>query len=379
MHSDNALVAHLFGGCHGGGKLGGVVGIIIYHGGTVAFALNLKPAAGAVKLCRGALGIGGLHGQRIVNVVVARNTQLDVGKLLAQLQNVKFIETGAVFLNVHCAEAGFLIDAEREHRAVNGVDHIHRVAVVHVEHDRAGKQGKLLERHLQAAHRAVILQVIVINVQNNAHKRGQMQESLTVFAGFDHNVIAVASFAVTADQWQLAADYGGGVFAGQFQHGRDHAGGGGFAVGAGNADAVGIHAADITQHHAALHGGNAAGAGSFQLRVFIMDGGAVNHQLGIAQMGGVMLQIYCHAHGALGLGDLGFFHIAAGNGQPAAVQDLDQGIGSGTAAADKMHMLHTIKQMGIIAADKRHKFHLKKIRHSRSCQPGNQFVWRMAL
>ena len=50
-----------------------------------------------------------------------------------------------------------------------------------------------------------------------------------------------------------------------------------------------------------------------------MDGGAVNHQLGIAQMGGVMLQIYCHAHGALGLGDLGFFHIAAGNGQPAAV------------------------------------------------------------
>ena len=64
-----------------------VVGIIIYHGGTVAFTLNLKPAAGAVKLCRGALGIGGLqaqrahaaaHGQRIVNVVVARNTQLDV-------------------------------------------------------------------------------------------------------------------------------------------------------------------------------------------------------------------------------------------------------------------------------------------------------------
>ena len=44
-----------------------------------------------------------------------------------------------------------------------------------------------------------------------------MQEGLTVFAGFDHNVIAVASFAVTADQWQLAADYGGGVFAGQFQ------------------------------------------------------------------------------------------------------------------------------------------------------------------
>lgn len=39
---------------------------------------------------------------------------------------------------------------------------------------------------------------------------GSVQEGLTVFAGFDHNVIAVASFAVTADQWQLAADYGGG-------------------------------------------------------------------------------------------------------------------------------------------------------------------------
>ncbi len=62
--------------------------------------------------------------------------------------------------------------------------------------------------------------MIVINVQNNAYKRGQMQKVSTVFAGFDHNVIAVASFAVTADQWQLAADYGGGVFARQLQHGR---------------------------------------------------------------------------------------------------------------------------------------------------------------
>ena len=29
------------------------------------------------------------------------------------------------------------------------------------------------------------------------------------------------------------------------------------------------------------------------------------------------------------------------------MQNLDQGIGSGTAAADKMHMLHTIKQIDV--------------------------------
>ena len=117
--------------------------------------------------------------------------------------------------------------------------------------------------------------------------------------------------------------------------------------------------ADVAQHDSALNGFDATGAGSLQLGVIVMDGGAVDHKVRVADVGGVMPDADAHAEGTLGLGVFGFLDVRAGDGIAAAVQDLDQGIGSGTAAADKMHMLHTIKQMGIIAVDKRHKFHLR--------------------
>ena len=125
--------------------------------------------------------------------------------------------------------------------------------------------------------------------------------------------------------------------------------------------------------------GRGWGTGGLQLGVVVMDGGTVNDQLRIAHVSGIVADKHPHAQRTFGFGVLGLLYVRTGDRIALAVQDLDQGIGSGTAAADKMHMLHTIKQMGIIAVDKRHKFHLKKIRRSRSCQPGNQFVWRMAL
>ena len=54
-------------------------------------------------------------------------------------------------------------------------------------------------------------------------------------------------------------------------------------MGAGHADALGMGTADVAQHDAALNGFDAAGAGSLQLGVIVMDGGAVDafEQLGV--------------------------------------------------------------------------------------------------
>ena len=89
------------------------------------------------------------HSQGIVNVVVAGHAQLDVGKLLTQFEDVELEEAGLVLADVDGAEAGLLLDAEAQHRAVDGVDNVHRVFIVHVEDDRAGQQRKLLERELE--------------------------------------------------------------------------------------------------------------------------------------------------------------------------------------------------------------------------------------
>ena len=201
--------------------------------------------------------------------------------------------------------------------------------------------------------------MIVVDVQDNTHRAGQMQEGLVVLTGFDDNALAAAGLAVTADQGQLAADDRSGILARQFQHGGDHAGGRRLAVGAGHADALGMGTADVAQHDAALNGFDAAGAGSLQLGVIVMDGGAVDHKVRVADVGGVMPDADAHAEGTLGLGVFGFLNVRASDGIAAAVQDLDQRIGAGAAAADEMDRADAFEQLGVIHTKNHNSGHLK--------------------
>ena len=91
-------------------------------------------------------------------------------------------------------------------------------------------------------------------------------------------------------------------------------------------------AADIAQHDAALHRLDAAGVGRLQLRIVIMDGGAVDDQIRIAQIGRIMPDSNTDAERTLRLGVFGFLDIGTGDGEAAAVQDLDQRIGAGAAS-----------------------------------------------
>ena len=75
-------------------------------------------------------------------------------------------------------------------------------------------------------------------------------------------------------------------------------------MGACHADALGMGTADVAQHDAALNGFDATGAGSLQLGVIVMDGGAVDHKVRVADVGGVMPDADAHAEGTLGLGVL---------------------------------------------------------------------------
>ncbi len=104
---------------------------------------------------------------------------------------------------------------------------------------------------------------------------------------------------------------------------------------------------------------DAAGAGGLQLGVVVVDGGAVHDQIGVADIGGVVANGDAHAQGTLGLGVLGFLNVRAGNGVAAAVQDLDQRIGAGTAAADKMDRADAFQQLGVIHTKNHNSGHLK--------------------
>ena len=115
--------------------------------------------------------------------------------------------------------------------------------------------------------------------------------------------------------------------------------------------------ADVAQHDAALNGFDAAGAGSLQLRIIVMDSGTVDHKVRVADVGGVMPDADAHAEGTLGLGVFGFLDVRAGDGIAAAVQDLDQRIGAG--AADEMDRADAFEQLGVIHTKNHNSGHLK--------------------
>ena len=342
-----------------------MVGVVVNDDGAVALALDLKPAAGALEFGRGALGVGGgkpqrphtaAHCKRVINVVVARHAKLQVGEMVFKLVDIKLIKTGAIFPDVDRAESGFLLNAEGEHRPVDRIDDVEGVAVIHIEDNGAGKQRKLLERKLKPPHRAIVIKVVVVDVQDHADKRGQLQEGLTEFAGLDNGRAAMARLAVAADERQLAADDGGRVMAGQLKHRRNHAGRCGFAVGAGHPDTLRVEPADIAQQHAALHRLDAAGVGGVKLRVAGVDRRAVDDKLRIAEVGRVMPDRNSHPHRALGRRNLGLLHIGAREGQPAAVQNLDQRIHARPAAADQVNMGHPFEQFGVIGRKIGHRY-----------------------
>ena len=126
-------------------------------------------------------------------------------------------------------------------------------------------------------------------------------------------------------------------------------------MGAGNADAVLIQAADIAQQDAALHGGDAVGNRRIQLHIVLRDGSRVDHEVGADDIVGAVAQRDFDAHLPLVLDDASVQHIAAGDHIALGVEDLDQRIHAAAAAANEVDLLHIIKQMLGIVGNKHSK------------------------
>ena len=368
MDGDQPLVAQLFGGGQGGPHLGGVVGVVVHHHGAVALAADLEPAADALELRQGggALLRGQAHGaadaahrQGVVDVVVARHRQLDVARNAVAagvpLLQVELIEAGAVLADVHRLVVAAVPDTEGAHPALDGVHHVHGVAVVGVGKDHElGHEGEPLEGKLQLAHAAVVVQMVVVDVQHHREIGGQLEEGLGKLAGFHHDVVAHARLAVAVDEGQLAADDRAGVAAGQLQGGGDHRSGGGLAVGARHADAALVQAADVAQQDAALDGGDAVAFGGGQLHIIFGDRGRIHHHIRPHDVVGVVAQGHPDAHGPLGLDDAAIQYVAAGDLVALGRQNLDQREHPAAPAADKMELGDMIQQTLVIIAEHTH-------------------------
>ena len=117
------------------------------------------------------------------------------------LLQVELKETGFVFVHVQCLIIAVVLDAKGTHAAVQRVHDIHGVFIVGVGKDHElGHEGEAFEGKFQLAHAAVVIQMVIVDVQHNGQVRGQFQEGLGELAGLNYDIVALAGLAVAIDQ-----------------------------------------------------------------------------------------------------------------------------------------------------------------------------------
>ena len=97
--------------------------------------------------------------------------------------------------------------------------------------------------------------MLAVDGGDHGDDRREQQERAVALVGFDDHVFAAAQARGGADVIHAAADDERGIEAGRGQHGGGHRGGGGFAVRAGDGDAV-FQAHQFGQHFRARNDGN---------------------------------------------------------------------------------------------------------------------------
>ena len=126
------------------------------------------------------------------------------------------------------------------------------------------------------------IQMVGLYIQNHCHGGVKAEKAVAVFTGFQNNGVAVAHPVAGVEQGQRTADHHGGVQLRRHENVGAHGSGGGFAMGAGNAQSIGVFPHQGAPGLRPLVDGNAPGDGAGDLRVAVMDGGGADHKIAVS-------------------------------------------------------------------------------------------------
>ena len=204
-------------------------------------------------------------------------------------------------------------------------------------------QAELVEGLDDVVERAEVVEVVAVDVQNDAERGVQLQEGVDIFAGLADHGVALADAAVAADEGQLAADDGARVAARLDQDLREHAGRGRLAVRAGDGDGVRKLLREQAEHHRALERRDALFARGDKLRVILLCGGGVDDELRVADVLGAVAHADRDAVAADALERVGFVDVAAGDHIALMVEDLRHRAHARAADAHKVQAFDCIQ------------------------------------
>ena len=137
---------------------------------------------------------------------------------------------------------------------------------------------------LDVGHVVVAIHVLAVEVGDHGEDGRELEEGAIAFVGFGDQVLRGAEAGVGAERVDAATYDDGGIEAAGSEHAGHHGGGGGFAVHAGDGDAV-FEAHQLGEHLGALDDGNLAGVGFDNFRVRRADRGAGDDDRGSGDVG----------------------------------------------------------------------------------------------
>ena len=185
------------------------------------------------------------------------------------------------------------------------------------------------------------IHMVFVDIGNDGHNRCQVQKGCIRLVGFGNDVFAFAQAGVSACGVEFAADNESRVKSCRAEDGGGQAGGRGFAVRAGNGDAV-TEAHQLRQHQGARNNGNLLLQRSDNFGIFFFDGGRGNDDIRTVNVFGGMAGINLNAQAAQMLGSGISRLIRTGNFKAQIVQDFGDAAHADAADTDKMDVGNSI-------------------------------------
>ena len=220
--------------------------------------------------------------------------------------------------------------------ALHGLDGVGIVTVG--DHAEGGHLGKLVEGFLNIRQILEVIQVVLLHVQHQGQSGEEIQEGVAVFAAFQQNGVAVAHPVAGVKQGQIAADHNRGVQVCLHQDVGQHGSGGGFAVGAGNADGVLVGLHDLAPGLSPLKHGNARRPGGSDLGVVVVGSRRADNALGAFDIPGIVPDGHRDSLLFQFPGAVGGAHVRAGDLHAHALEHQAQGAHGNATDAHQMHM-----------------------------------------
>lgn len=204
---------------------------------------------------------------------------------------------------------------------------------------------ELDEAVFHVGHVAVAVHVLAVEVGDDGEDGGEFKEAAVALVGFGDEVVGVAAAGVGVEEVDAAADDDGGVEVSGGEDGRDHAGGRGFAVHAGDGDAV-LEAHEFGEHLRAGDDGDFAEEGFGDFGIVGGDGGGGDDDVGGADLlGAVAFKDGC-AQRLQAVGHGGAAQVGAGDGVAEREQDLRDAAHADAADTDEVNSLCGGEQLG---------------------------------